>query len=163
MSLFNFFKKKKKEEKEVKKEVKEKDKGPLLRPIDGSKEDKKILAKKKELKPEVSKKEKSFSPVMPTKKNLGKGYQVLESAHITEKASTLAEKNKYVFKVWPRTNKDKIKEAVESTYGVNVTGVKIINIPRRRRKLGRYKGWKKGYRKAVVEVKKGQKIEILPR
>jgi large subunit ribosomal protein L23 len=65
--------------------------------------------------------------------------------------------------VTKETNKIEIKRAVESNYNVEVTGVRIINIPRRKVRVGKNEGWKKGYKKAIVEVKKGQSIEILPR
>lgn len=133
MKLFDFFKKKKKIEK---------------------KEEKKPPKKKEKIKPEVFK---------PKKKVLGKGYRILCSPHITEKATDFAEKNKYVFKVLPRANKSEIKEAVEDTYGVDVAGVRIVNVPRKKRKLKGQIGWRKGYKKAIVKIKKGQKIEILPR
>ena len=97
------------------------------------------------------------------KKKAGRAFAVLESPHITEKATILAEQNKYVFKVSPNSNKIEIKKAIEGLYGVDVIDVKIINMHRRRRRLGRQRGWKKGYKKAIVRIKKGQKIEIMPR
>jgi large subunit ribosomal protein L23 len=87
----------------------------------------------------------------------------LKSPHITEKASDLTKVNQYIFKVFPRANKTEIKKAVENLYGVNVISVKIINIPPKRRTLGRISGWRKGYKKAIVKIKEGQKIELLPR
>ena len=145
MGLFDFLsKKKEKEKKEPKKEVKKEEK---ISPIKAEK-------KEKELKPQAVK----------SKKNVrGKSYQVLHSPHVTEKATDLSEKNKYVFKVYPRTNKIEIKKAVRDAYGIDVTDVKIINVPRKKRRLGKRIGWKKGYKKAIVKVKEGQKIEILPR
>lgn len=94
---------------------------------------------------------------------VGETYRVLKTPHITEKATDLTEKNQYVFKVYPETNKTEIKKAIQSLYGVDVISVKIINIPRRQRRLGRVLGWRKGYKKAIVRVKEGQKIEVLPR
>ena len=82
---------------------------------------------------------------------------------MTEKATELAKKNQYVFKVWPRANKVEIKKAIEDIYGVDVVSVKIIKVPRKRRRLGRISGWRKGYKKAIVKIKEGQKIEVLPR
>ena len=41
--------------------------------------------------------------------------------------------------------------------------VNVINIPRRKRRVGKTMGWKQGYRKAIVKIAKGQKIELLPR
>ena len=141
MALFNFLKKKKPEKKkeEVKKEIKEK---------------KKPLKKKEEIKVTVPK---------PKRKISDKAFKVLHSPHITEKATTLGEENKYLFKVLPRSNKIEIKKAIEDLYGVDVIDVKIINVPKRQRRMGRQMGWRKGYKKAIVKIEEGQKIEILPR
>ncbi len=87
----------------------------------------------------------------------------IKTPHITEKASDLATKNQYVFKVWPKTNKLEIKKAVEGLYKVDVLSVRIIKVPEKKRKLGRISGWTKGYKKAIVRIKKDQKIEVLPR
>lgn len=90
-------------------------------------------------------------------------WRVLKEPHITEKATDLVEKNQYVFKVWPQANKTEIKKAIEDLYGVKVVEVKIIKVPPKRRRLGRIEGWRKGYKKAIVKIKEGQKIEVLPR
>ena len=83
--------------------------------------------------------------------------------HITEKATELGStKNQYVFVVQDSTNKTEIKRAVEKMYGVTVEKVRIINVHPKKVKLGKIKGIKKGYKKAMVRVKEGQKIEILP-
>jgi len=89
--------------------------------------------------------------------------KILKSPLITEKATQLTQKNQYAFKVYPETNKTEIKKAIEKLYGVDVISVKIINVPRKRRRLGRISGWRKGYKKAIVKIKTGQKIEILPK
>ena len=88
---------------------------------------------------------------------------ILKAPHITEKATNLAEKNQYVFRVWQKANKNEIKKAIENLYKVKVMDVKIINVPAKRRRLGRISGWKKGFKKAIVRIKEGQKIEVLPR
>lgn len=88
---------------------------------------------------------------------------VLKSAHITEKAGDLAEKDKYVFKVSSEANKIKIKQEIESVFKVNVISVRTINIPKRKKRLGKITGWQKGYKKAIIGIKKGQKIDISPR
>lgn len=140
MAIFDILKKKKKggEKKEIKAEVK------------------KVVKKPKEVIPEVK-------PTKVKEKKISLAWKVLESPHITEKATSLVSKNQYVFNVWPRSNKPEIKKAVEGIYGVNVLYVKIINIPSKKRRLGRTSGLKKGYKKAIVKLKKGQKIEVLPR
>ncbi len=93
----------------------------------------------------------------------GEAYRVLKTPHITEKATDLVEKNQYVFKVWPRANKVEIKKAIRDLYGVDVTNVNIINVPSKKRRLGKISGWRDGYKKAIVRIKEGQKIEVLPR
>lgn len=90
-------------------------------------------------------------------------YRILKVPHVTEKATDLTEKNQYIFRVWPRANKNEVKKAVESLYGVEVISVKIIKVPAKKRRLGRIEGFRKSYKKAIVKIKKGQKIEVLPR
>ena len=90
-------------------------------------------------------------------------WKALKKPRVTEKATDLAEKNQYVFEVFPRAGKSEIKKAVESLYGVKVTGVGIVNIPRKEKRVGRNMGFKGGYKKAIVRIKQGQKIEMLSR
>jgi len=75
----------------------------------------------------------------------------------------LAERNQYVFKVFPDANKIEIKKAIKEIYGADVEEVRIINVPRKKRRRGRIEGWRKGYKKAIVKIKEGQTIEILPK
>ena len=87
-------------------------------------------------------------------------YKIVEKPLITEKANYLSAKNQYVFRVSKRANKVEIHKAIEKLYGVKVKEVKIINAIGKVRRLGRFEGWKPGYKKAVVILGKGQKIEI---
>lgn len=105
---------------------------------------------------------KPFVPPKP-KKILGQAYRVLKKPHVTEKATDLTSKNQYIFEVFRDVNKNQIKKAVEDVYGVDVESVRVINIARKKRRLGRIEGWRQGYKKAVVKIKEGQKIEVLPR
>jgi len=89
--------------------------------------------------------------------------KVLKTPQVTEKATLLAKGNQYIFKVYSRAGKVEIKKAIKDLYGVDVLSVKIIRVPAKRRRLGRIKGWRKGYKKAIVKIKEGQKIEIMPR
>lgn len=98
-----------------------------------------------------------------SKKSIGDAYKILSCPHVTEKAGDLAGKNQYVFKIFSNANKTEVKKAVEEVYNVDVVKVMIINIPKRKRRLGRIEGFRKGYKKAIVEIAKGQKIEIMPR
>ncbi len=87
--------------------------------------------------------------------------RVFKFTHISEKATDLANKNQYIFRVFPRANKTEIKKAIEELYGVNVVSVNIVKVRRKRRRLGRILGWRKAYKKAIIKIKKGQKIEVL--
>ena len=70
------------------------------------------------------------------------GYRVLISPWITEEATRQGEFGKYVFKVFPGSDKREIKKAVQEAFGVTVTAVQTITIPRKRRLRGRTSGWK---------------------
>ncbi|MCD6528638.1 50S ribosomal protein L23 [bacterium] len=95
------------------------------------------------------------------------GYKLIKSPHITEKATDLSSLNKYVFKVSFNANKTEIKKAIEKMYNVKVEKVNIIHIPGKKRRLGRIEGWRKGlkrgFKKAIVSLRKGDKIEVLSR
>lgn len=93
--------------------------------------------------------------------NKGFSYEVIKEPHISEKASNLGEENMYVFKVQNGAGKMEIKKAIEGIYNVSILSVNTIKIPKKKRRIGRTEGFKKGYVKAVVKVKEGQKIEIL--
>ena len=127
------------------------------------KETKKPEAVKEEKKEKPKKVQTAEKPRVKRRKKLVETYKVLKIPHVTEKATDLTKENKYIFKVWPQTNKKEIKKTIEGLYDVDVMSVRIINIPAKRRRLGRTMGWRKGYKKAIVKIKKGQKIEVLPR
>jgi len=88
-------------------------------------------------------------------------YEAIKQPHISEKASYLAEKDQYVFEILPNYNKNEVRKSVEGIYGVNVLSVNIIKIPAKKRRLGKTQGFRKAYKKAIVTIKEGQKIEIL--
>ena len=88
-------------------------------------------------------------------------WSVLESPYISEKATDLSGDNRYVFKVFPKVNKDQIKKAVQELYNVEVVSVNIINVRRKKKRLGKFKGWNKGFKKAIVQIKEGQQIDVM--
>ena len=120
------------------------------------KEEKEAKKAVKEKKPAKKK-----AAVSATPKSSTSAYRILKSPHISEKATALSEQNQYVFKVWPRAGKTEIKRAIEDLYKVEVIGTRIIKVPSKKKRIGRTMGIKKGYTKAIVSVKQGQKIEIL--
>ena len=112
---------------------------------------------------EKPKKEVPSSTPLKPKKVSEMAYRVLKRPHVTEKATDLTKINQYVFEVYADTNKPEIKKVIEDIYGVDVVALRIVNIPRKKRKLGKTEGWKAGYKKVIARIKEGQKIEILPR
>jgi large subunit ribosomal protein L23 len=150
MALFDFLKRKKEIEKASAKASADK-----KRP---EKKSGKVLVAKTEDKKKVETVAKSTSLKA---KNAKFSYEAIKQPHISEKASYLAEKDQYVFEVLPGYNKNEIKNAVEGIYKVDVLSVNMIKIPSKKRRLGRTEGFRKAYKKAVVKIKNGQKIEIL--
>lgn len=125
-----------------------------------------IFKKKKQgIKKEAEKKQKKeiVPETQKEKERFENAYRVLKLPHITEKATFLTGKNQYTFKVFPKANKTEIKKIVKNLYKVDVLDVNTAKIPKKRMRLGRISGWKKGYKKAIVKIKEGQKIEVLPR
>jgi large subunit ribosomal protein L23 len=79
---------------------------------------------------------------------------------ITEKSTRLAEQGKYVFKVAPTTTKNEVKKAVKEIYKVDVVKVNITTKPDRTVRFRGREVAKKGFKKAVVTLKSGQKIDL---
>lgn len=90
----------------------------------------------------------------------GLAAQVLVSPMITEKAHQQMSENKYVFEVSGAANKKQVSEAIKEKYNVTVEKVNMVNIHPKKRVYGRTVGWKSGFKKAVVKLKEGDKIEI---
>ncbi len=88
--------------------------------------------------------------------------KVIKRPHISEKSTQLMrEENRYTFVVSDDANKIEIAGKIEEMYDVDVEKVTIVNIPDKKRRLGRIQGVKSGYKKAMVKIKEGQNIEIL--
>lgn len=86
--------------------------------------------------------------------------EVLRRPIITEKNTALLGQNKYTFEVAREANKPQIKEAVEKAFNVKVTAVNVINVPGKMRRFGRHRGMSPAWKKAVVTLKEGDKIEL---
>lgn len=87
-------------------------------------------------------------------------YRAIKGPHVTEKATSLSAYNTYVFRVAMRANKTQIKDAIESLYNVNVTGVRTVMMPAKQRRLGRTVGTRSGFKKAIVTLKDGDSISV---
>jgi large subunit ribosomal protein L23 len=89
-------------------------------------------------------------------------YQVIKEPHITEKASLQKEvSNQISFKVHRRANKIEIKQAIETLFKKKVLEVRTMNMRGKRRRLGRNVGKRADWKKAIVKLAPGEKIEIL--
>ena len=87
-------------------------------------------------------------------------YDKIISPVVTEKSTNLSEQNKVIFKVPVSANKKNIKNSIEKIFKVNVIKVNVIN-KKNRIKLVRGKKVKvKGYKKALITLKKGQNIDL---
>ncbi len=84
---------------------------------------------------------------------------IIKKPLITERSTDLSKLGKYVFMVADSATKPEIKKAVKEIYKVDAVSVNIVNKPTKRKKMGSFKGHQRGYKKAIVTLKKGQKIE----
>ncbi len=79
---------------------------------------------------------------------------------VTEKSTNLSEQNKIIFKVPSKANKKNLKSNIEKIFKVNVTKINIIN-KKTRTKVTRGKKVKvRGFKKAIITLKKGQNIDL---
>jgi len=80
---------------------------------------------------------------------------------ITEKGTSLQEKNnQYLLRVDPRSNKIQVKSAVEKLFNVSVTGVRMMKVKGKKRRMGRSIGFRPGWKKAIVTLKEGETISL---
>jgi large subunit ribosomal protein L23 len=87
---------------------------------------------------------------------------LIERPVISEKATLGSSFGQYVFRVLPNATKPEVKKAVSAIYNVHVERVRIISVKPKQRRLGRSIGVKSGYKKAVVTLREGEKLDILP-
>ena len=85
---------------------------------------------------------------------------IIVSPAVTEKATSLSEFNKIVFKVNKNANKKFIKKSVEKTFKVNVIKINTINLKGKTKLVRGKKSSRPGYKKAIVTLKKGQSIDL---
>ena len=87
-------------------------------------------------------------------------YDKILSPVVTEKSTNMSEFNKVTFKVPLSSNKKSLKKSIEKLFKVNVTKVNIVNKKARIKVSRGKKIKKKGYKKAIVTLKKGQNIDL---
>ena len=87
-------------------------------------------------------------------------YEVLRRPLITEKNTVLQTQNKYAFEIADGANKPMIKQAVEKAFKVKVTKVNVITMQGKTKRVGRRQVQTNPWKKAIVTLKPGDKIEF---
>ncbi len=87
-------------------------------------------------------------------------YEVIQRPLVTEKNTALQAMGKYAFQVSREANKKQIKDAVEKAFKVTVTTVNVVNIPGSTRRVGRRLVSVPAWKKAIVTLKAGDKIQL---
>lgn len=87
-------------------------------------------------------------------------YDVIKTIVRTEKGTMLEPERKYLFEVARAANKIEIKKAVEEIYKVKVEAVNIANVPGKVKRVRYQLGYTTGWKKAIVTLREGQKIEV---
>lgn len=81
---------------------------------------------------------------------------------VTEKTTALSKYGKYVFQVEKNATVAEAKKAVELIYGIHVVSTNVINVKSKTRRLGQSIGVKPGYKKIIMTLKKGEKMDVVP-
>jgi large subunit ribosomal protein L23 len=90
-------------------------------------------------------------------------YEIIRRPIITEKTTMLGDRGQYAFEVARTANKVDVKRAVEQIFKVNVRAVNVMHVrgkPRRMGRMGRSMGMTTPWKKAVVTLQEGQRIEL---
>ena len=86
--------------------------------------------------------------------------EVLIAPVVSEKSYSLINENKYSFRVHDKAHKTQIRQAVEELFDVKVMAVNIVKVQPKPKRRGVHKGIRPGWKKAVVQLREGDKIEI---
>ncbi len=88
-------------------------------------------------------------------------YRTVVRPVVTEKTSAAYQaRGEYVFEVAPDATKTAIRAAIEKLFGVKVTGVNTMNVRGKIRRMGKTSGTRPNWKKAIVTLREGDKIEI---
>lgn len=85
---------------------------------------------------------------------------VIKKPIITDKTTKLLENNQYCFQVHKQSNKLTIKLAIEYFFNVKVIKINTCHLPIKKRKVGRFIGYKTHYKKAIVTLSNNDKIDL---
>lgn len=87
--------------------------------------------------------------------------EIIKAPVITEKSANIsADGKKVVLKVSKDANKVQIRQAVEKAFDVKVTNVNTVNVRAKKKRVGRYTGATKAYKKAIITLAEGSKLDL---
>lgn len=123
----------------------------------GVEKDPKKTEIKKDLSPQAEGKTEASSSTL-----LGVGgvsaHKILKGFYVSEKSAIGNTSNQYAFRISRAANKSEVKKEVTKLFNVKVKRVRILNMPEKRRDLGKHPGAKSGFKKAIVVLKEGYVI-----
>ncbi|WP_034386961.1 50S ribosomal protein L23 [Deinococcus sp. YIM 77859] len=88
-------------------------------------------------------------------------YDIIKQPVISEKAYAGMERGVYSFWVDPKATKTQIKAAIQNVFGVTVVGISTMNVPGKRKRVGKFVGQRPDRKKAIVRLAEGQTIQAL--
>jgi len=86
--------------------------------------------------------------------------QIIKYPIITDKATRILENNQYSFVVDRSSDKLTIKASIEYLFDVKVVKINTCRLPRKKKRVGKYIGWKPQYKKAIVTLSEGDIINL---
>nr|YP_010336750.1 ribosomal protein L23 [Stylonema alsidii]UNJ15156.1 ribosomal protein L23 [Stylonema alsidii] len=87
---------------------------------------------------------------------------IIKCPVITDKTTRLLENNQYSFLVDPKANKTLIKESIELIFQVKVIAVNTYHTPKKKRRMGRFEGYRSRYKRAIVKLAPSDSINLFP-
>jgi large subunit ribosomal protein L23 len=91
---------------------------------------------------------------------IASSHDIIVRPIITEKSSRMMSQNKYSFEVLKDANKIEIRRAVEEVFKVKVSSVRTISVHSKPKRMGRFIGRSRAWKKAIVTLLPGQRIEF---
>ena len=86
--------------------------------------------------------------------------EILLAPVVSEKSYSLIGEGKYVFRIHPDAHRTQVRQAVEELFGVHVEGVNVLKVQAKPKRRGMSKGIRPGWKKAIVQLREGESIEI---
>jgi large subunit ribosomal protein L23 len=97
-----------------------------------------------------------------TSEDLSTILNIIKYPIISDKATRLFERNKYSFIVDKRANKFTIKKIIQYLFNVNTIRINTLNLPKKKKIVGRFSNYKPQYKKAIITLKSGDSINLFP-